>query len=86
MMVLLYILIQKKKLLESYNQEAFAFYAYDVETLVLWNHKPVIKYYNLGKIKDIIRESGIKGKLTKTSSDYYKTFIPKLIDKIKQTK
>ena len=57
--------------------EKLAFSSYDVETLVLWNHEPVIKYYNLGTIREIIGNLNAK-----QGSDFTKYLVPKLIDKI----
>lgn len=59
---------------------------YDVSSLVLWNHEPVIKHYNLGTIREIIKETGVKGKLSKEYDSYLSVFIPKLIEKIKELK
>jgi len=78
----------EKELIKS-SENNFAFNTYDVETLVLWNHKPVIKYYNLGKISDIIHDSDIKINIHKkynNYSDYIDKFIPKLIQKIQNIK
>ena len=57
----------------------FTFLGYDVETLVLWDHTPVIKHHNLGTIRDILKESGLSDK---TLSYFYENFIPQLIKKI----
>ena len=66
----------------------FTFIMYDVETLVLWDHTPVIKYHNLGTIRDIIKSSGHKLTNIKNNNVYtmgydnYKEFIETLIKKI----
>ena len=67
------------KWLHTKFNERLIFNSFDVETLVLWNHKPVIKHYNLGTIREII------GKLdninnNKISEDFTKYLIPKLIE------
>jgi hypothetical protein len=74
-------LITDKKTREYYN----IFMDYDVETLVLWDHSPVIKYHNLGTIRDIIEETGVKLKKNNNNThieNYYKEFIETLIKKI----
>jgi len=58
------------------------FMDYEVETLVLWDHTPVIKYHNLGTIRNIIEETGIKLKKNEEFINYYKEFIETLIKKI----
>jgi len=66
----------------------YTFMGYDVETLVLWDHSPVIKYHNLGTIRDIIELSGHKLTNIKNNNVYtmgydnYKEFIETLIKKI----
>lgn len=69
------------ELLKKYKKDAFAFYMYDVESLILWNHKPVIKHYNLGTIAEIIKDLKINS--TEDYETIIESFIPKLIDKIK---
>jgi hypothetical protein len=68
------------------HEEYMPLELYDVSSLVLWNHTPVIKHYNLGTIREIIKEAGVKGKLTKEYDSYLSVFIPKLIEKIKELK
>ena len=65
------------------------FTALDVETLALWNNKPVIKHHNLGSIRDILKETGLKNKdiedIHKNKNlEFYTTFITQLITKIKK--
>ena len=72
-------LMEKKSVYKSLEM-------YDVSSLVLWNHTPVIKHYNLGTIREIIKDAGVKGKLTKEYDSYLSVFIPKLIEKIKELK
>ena len=74
----------EKKMLDKFYKDTFLFKSYDVETLVLWNHEPVIKYHNLGTIKKILLESGLTEQKIKDKSfqDFYKNFIKKLIEKI----
>jgi len=43
--------------------DKIVFNSYDVETLVLWNNDPVIKYYNLGTIREIIGNLSKKKKV-----------------------
>ena len=57
-------------------------YVYDVETLVLWDHMPVIKYYNLGTIKNIIEEFDNTKKHNKNYLKSIEKFIKNLIKKI----
>jgi len=76
-------MITGKKTRKNY----FTFIMYDVETLVLWDHTPVIKYHNLGTIREIIEESGVKIKHNNNNNNthienYYKEFIETLIKKI----
>ena len=74
-------MITNKKTRQNYN----IFMGYDVETLVLWDHSPVIKYHNLGTIRDIIEETGVKLKKNNNNThieNYYKEFIETLIKKI----
>ena len=63
----------------------------DVETLALWNNKPVIKHHNLGTISEIVNEklksSNDKSVQKKISKDTYiddviPILIPALIEKI----
>jgi hypothetical protein len=68
------------------HEEYMPLESYNVSSLVLWNHTPVIKHHNLGTIKEIIKEAGVKGKLTKEYDSYLAVFIPKLIKKIKELK
>jgi hypothetical protein len=64
----------------------FSFIMYDVETLVLWDHTPVIKHHNFGTIRDILKDSGLTDKDIKDNDDnliyFYEHFIPHLIKKI----
>jgi hypothetical protein len=46
--------IPNKKFLDNAGLNRIAFLGWDVESLILWDAKPVIRYANLGKIKDII--------------------------------
>ena len=63
--------------------DLFFLLSYDVETLVLWDHAPVIKYRNLGTIRDIIKSSGYKIKKNQTHyKDFQSIFIKNLIQKI----
>ena len=80
-------MITNKKTRQNYN----IFMGYDVETLVLWDHTPVIKYHNLGTIRDIIEDTGVKLKKHNNNNtnnvytmgyDNYKEFIETLIKKI----
>ena len=71
------------ELIKKFKKQTSSFLSYDAETLCLWNHKPVIKHHNLGTIREIIHNAGIKGKLTKHYNEYLHKFIPKLIEKIK---
>ena len=74
-------MITNKKTRQNYN----IFMGYDVETLVLWDHSPVIKYHNLGTIRDLIEETGVKLKTNNKNThieNYYKEFIETLIKKI----
>lgn len=74
-------MITRKKTRQNYH----IFMGYDVETLVLWDHSPVIKYHNLGTIRDIIKETGVKFKKNNNNTyieNYYKEFIETLIKKI----
>jgi hypothetical protein len=68
------------KWLQDNFDDKLIFNSYDVETLVLWNHEPVIKYYNLGTIREIV------GNLDKNNleNDFTKYLVPKLLDKIKE--
>lgn len=73
------------------RKDFFSLYGYDVETLVLWDHTPVIKYHNLGTIREILKETGMKYKDMKDKnikdkdiSDLYEYFIPQLIKKIQK--
>ena len=71
--------LPSNKWLHDNFDDKLIFNSYDVETLVLWNHEPVIKYYNLGTIRKII------GNLDKKKeNDFIKYLVPKLIDKIKE--
>jgi hypothetical protein len=47
---------------EYFNNSDLAFRIYDSESLALFNDKPVLKYYNIGTIGDIV--SSCKGKKT----------------------
>jgi hypothetical protein len=47
---------------EYFNNADLAFRVYDSESLALFNDKPVLKYYNIGTIGDIV--SSCKGKKT----------------------
>ena len=64
----------------------FTFLDYDVETLILWDHTPVIKHHNLGTIREILKDSGLTDKDIKDNDDnlsyFYEHFIPHLIKKI----
>lgn len=68
----------------KYRKEFFSFLSYDVETLVLWDHTPVIKHHNLGTIRDILKDAGltVKDMKDKNISSFYKIVISKLIEKI----
>lgn len=68
------------------SKDYLVFWSFDVESLVLWDHTPVIKHHNLGTIREIIKEAGVKGKLTKEYDSYLSVFIPKLIEKITELK
>jgi hypothetical protein len=68
------------KWLHRHLNDNLVFNSYDVETLVLWNHEPVIKHYNLGTIRQIIDNTN-KNNL---ENDFIKYLIPKLIDKIEK--
>ena len=67
------------KWLHDNFDDKLVFNTYDVETLVLWNHEPVIKHYNLGTIRQIIDNTNENN----LENDFTKYLIPKLIDKIK---
>ena len=73
---------------KKYRKEFFALYGYDVETLVLWDHTPVIKHHNFGTIKDILKESGLTDTDITDIKDkedltyFYENFIQQLIKKI----
>ena len=72
----IYPLPSYKWLNKNFNDK-LVFNSYDVETLVLWNHEPVIKHYNLGTIREII------GDLDKTKeNDFTKYLVPKMIEMI----
>ena len=64
----------------------FTFLGYDVETLVLWDHTPVIKHHNFGTIRNILKESGLSDKDIKANDDnfsyFYENFTSQLIKKI----
>jgi hypothetical protein len=68
------------------RSDLFSFIMYDVETLVLWDHTPVIKHHNFGTIRDILKDSGITDKDIKNNDDnlsyFYEHFIQQLIKKI----
>ena len=70
------------------RSDLFSFIMYDVETLVLWDHTPVIKHHNFGTIRDILKESGLTDKDIKDNdynlSYFYKHFIQQLIKKINE--
>ena len=65
-------IMTSKKTREDYQ----IFMSYDVETLVLWDHTPVIKYHNLGTIRDIIEEAS---NITKKNKNNYQKLIGKFI-------
>jgi hypothetical protein len=68
------------KWLHTNFNDKLVFNTYDVETLVLWNHEPVIKHHNLGSIRDII---GNIHNLNKNNENDFTTYlIPKLIEMI----
>jgi hypothetical protein len=50
------------KWMHSKLLQRFMFITLDVETLALWNDKPVIKHHNLGTIREIVNEYKNKGK------------------------
>ena len=68
------------KWLHTKFNERLIFNTYDVETLVLWNHEPVIRHYNLGTIKEIIGK--INKDINLEENDFTKYLIPNLIEKI----
>ena len=70
------------KWLHKNVDEMLVFNSYDVETLVLWNHEPVTKHYNLGTIREIIGKIDNKEK-NNIENDFTKYLIPKLIEIIK---
>jgi hypothetical protein len=61
---------------------------WDVSSLVLWNKKSIIKHYNLGKIKDIIKKKTNTPNTSNTSntskSKQKQLLIDNIIKKIKQ--
>jgi len=69
---------------KKYRKDFFDFIDYDVETLVLWDHKPVIKHHNFGTIKEILTGLGVKDKdmKNKNISYFFELVIPELIKKI----
>jgi len=77
------------KMIEQLKKDGFVFTMYDVETLCLWDHTPVVKHYNLGTIRDILKETGLNNKdiedIHKNKNlEFYTTFITQLIAKIKK--
>ena len=83
----------ENEMLNKLKKNSFIYKLYDVETLVLWDHAPVIKHHNLGTIREILKETGLTDKDIKdkykdvkdkydTFNYFYKYFIPKLIEKI----
>ena len=77
------------KMMEQLKKDGFVFIMYDVETLCLWDHTPVIKHHNLGSIRDILKETGLKNKdiedIHKNNNlEFYTIFITQLIEKIKK--
>ena len=69
------------KWLHKKIMDRLVFNSLDVETLVLWNHKPVIKHYNLGTIREIIGDNIDNNIDNKTKENDFTTYlIPKLIE------
>ena len=73
---------------KKHREDFFVLKDYDVETLVLWDHTPVMKHRNFGTIKEILRELGVKDKAMKNKdiSSFFELLIPQLIKKINETK
>ena len=59
-------------------QKHLTFTSWDVESLVLWSAKPIIKYKTLGTIKDIINDKNID----KNNPLFYSKLVEKLKEKI----
>lgn len=68
---------------KDYKEGSDFLLSYDVESLVLWNSKPVISYRNLGTIREIL-ENCDKKYYKLNNIQLWNLFIDELVKKIKQ--